>query len=162
MVKSLLEQLEEHINVDCDSLDPAFIKTLPIKCHDQTSNQRIVHEAIVAPENAHIVEAVVKEFKGQAWEEIYVNSVSVAQGDFGGGQTSPAVPSDHHLRSWWGVITNNPTDFFQLARIAATVIPVISGTVLSQTSPCRAHDKDYVLLDARRRHKAYLAAGIPS
>ena len=76
MVKSLLEQLEEHVNVDCDSLDPIFIKTLPIKCHDQTSNQRIVHEAIVAPENAHILEAVVKELKGQPWDEVYVGAVS--------------------------------------------------------------------------------------
>lgn len=75
MVKSLLEQLEEHINVDCDSLDPVFIKSLPIKCHDQTSNQRIVHDAIVAPENLHIVESAVKELKGRSWDEVYVTSV---------------------------------------------------------------------------------------
>ncbi|KAH8896622.1 putative transaldolase [Thozetella sp. PMI_491] len=123
MVKTLLEQLEEHINVDCDNLDPVFIKSLPIKCHDQTSNQRIVHDAIVAPENAHILEATVKDFKGQPWDDIYVNT---------------------------------------LARIAATVAPVISGTLLSQTSPSRAYDKEYILFDARRRHKAYMAAGIPA
>ncbi|CAK7202228.1 hypothetical protein SEUCBS139899_004950 [Sporothrix eucalyptigena] len=121
--KTLLEVLEDHINVDADSLDPAFIKSLPIRCHDQTSNQRIVHEAIVDPVNAAIVEQTVRELKGQPWDEVYV---------------------------------------LALARIAATVLPVISGTVLSQTSPTRANDKEFVLFDARRRHKAYLSAGIPS
>jgi transaldolase len=76
MVKTLLEQLEEHMNVDCDTLDPIFINSLPIKCHDQTSNQRIVHEAIVAPENARLVEDTVKELKGQPWDEVYVTCVS--------------------------------------------------------------------------------------
>ena len=76
MTKTLLEVLEEHINVDCDSLDPAFIKTLPIKCHDQTSNQRIVHEAIVAPENAHILESTVRDLKGEPCDEVYVTAVS--------------------------------------------------------------------------------------
>lgn len=121
--KTLLEVLEDHINVDADSLDPAFIKSLPVRCHDQTSNQRIVHEAIVDPVNAAIVEKTVRELKGQPWDEVYV---------------------------------------LALARIAANVLPVISGTVLSQTSPTRANDKDYVLFDARRRHKAYLSAGIPA
>jgi hypothetical protein len=58
---SLLEQLEQHLNVDCDNLDPAFIQTLPIRPHDQTSNQRIVHEAFVAPENKEFMEKTVKE-----------------------------------------------------------------------------------------------------
>lgn len=121
--KTLLEVLEDHINVDADSLDPTFIKSLPIRCHDQTSNQRIVHDALIDPVNAAIVEQTVRELKGQTWDEVYVLAV---------------------------------------ARIAATVLPVISGTVLSQTSPTRANDKDFVLLDARRRHKAYLSAGIPA
>lgn len=75
MVKSLLEQLEDHINVDCDSLDPSFIKSLPIRCHDQTSNQRIVHEAITDPTNAYITKAVVEELKGQPWDDVYVTAV---------------------------------------------------------------------------------------
>lgn len=75
MRKTLLEQLEEHINVDCDTLDSGFIKTLPIRCHDQTSNQRIVYDAIVAPENQSIVEGAVRELKGQPWDEVYVLAV---------------------------------------------------------------------------------------
>ncbi|CAK7236014.1 hypothetical protein SCUCBS95973_009462 [Sporothrix curviconia] len=74
--KTLLEVLEDHIN------------SLPIRCHDQTSNQRIVHEAIADPVNATIVEKTVGELKGQPWDEVYV---------------------------------------LALARIAATVLPVISG-----------------------------------
>jgi transaldolase len=73
---SLLEQLEQHLNVDCDNLDPAFIQTLPIRPHDQTSNQRIVHEAFVAPENKDIMEKTVKEMKGSSWDDIYVVCVS--------------------------------------------------------------------------------------
>lgn len=54
------------------------------------------------------------------------------------------------------------TAVFKLSRIAATVAPIISGVMLSQTSAAHAYDKDYILRDARRRHKAYMAAGIPA
>ncbi|ORY25073.1 putative transaldolase [Naematelia encephala] len=68
---SLLEQLENSIAVDADTMDPAFIASLPIQCHDMTSNQRFVHEAITAPHNRDIVHKTIKEMKGSPWEEIY-------------------------------------------------------------------------------------------
>lgn len=143
---SLLEQLEQHLNVDCDNLDPAFIQTLPIRPHDQTSNQRIVHEAFVAPENKEIMEKTVKDMKGSSWDDIYVVCVSRS------GVLVQIAPRKLHI---------SLTLVLQLARIAATVAPHISGKVLSQTSPSHAYDKDYIVMDARRRYNAYIAAGIP-
>ena len=68
---SLLEQLSETVNIDADTLDAAFIASLPITCHDVTSKQGFVHEALVAPVNKEIVERTVREMKGQPWEEVY-------------------------------------------------------------------------------------------
>lgn len=73
---TLLEQLEEHLNVDCDTMNADFIKSLPITCHDMTSNQRFVHEALTAEHNKQLVENTVKEMKGKSWEEVYAVCVS--------------------------------------------------------------------------------------
>ena len=68
---TLLEQLEGSISVDADTMNADFIKSLPIKCHDMTSNQRFVHEALTAEHNKEIVETTVREMKGKSWEEVY-------------------------------------------------------------------------------------------
>lgn len=72
---SLIEQLEEHMNVDVDSLDPIFVQSLPIQPHDQTSNQRIVHEAIVNPAHQTDVEQIIRSAPGASWEEVYARCV---------------------------------------------------------------------------------------
>ena len=77
MGKSLLEQLAEHINIDVDSFDLGFIRSMPIKFHDQTSNQQLAHEALTSPENTSIVTSTTQELIGKPWDEIYVNAVSL-------------------------------------------------------------------------------------
>lgn len=74
---TLLEQLEGSIAVDADTMNADFIRSLPIKCHDMTSNQRFVHEALTAEHNKAIVEGAVKELKGKSWEEVYATCVSI-------------------------------------------------------------------------------------
>lgn len=76
MVVTLLERLEEHVNVDCDTLDTAYIQRMPIVFHDQTSNPKVVHTAITAMENRDILEAAVKELQGQPWDVVYITCVS--------------------------------------------------------------------------------------
>ena len=73
---TLLEQLNTLIAVDADTLDAAFIASLPTKLHDMTSNPRFILEALLAPENKEVVEGVVKDMKGKAWDEVYPYLVS--------------------------------------------------------------------------------------
>lgn len=75
-VKSLLEQLEEHVNVDADTYDSDFIRTMPFTPHDATSNQGFIHAAIIDPRNREIVEGVIKDLDGESWEAVYAVCVS--------------------------------------------------------------------------------------
>lgn len=68
--------METALNVDADALDAKFIWGLPIKVHDVTSNQRFVHEALVADVNKEIVGRTVREMKGKSWKEVYAVCVS--------------------------------------------------------------------------------------
>ncbi|OBT68862.1 hypothetical protein VE03_02063 [Pseudogymnoascus sp. 23342-1-I1] len=65
-----LEKLEEQLNVDVDSMDPTFAKSLPFKPHNQTSNQLLVNEQMSIPENKELFLKAVKERKDQGWEAI--------------------------------------------------------------------------------------------
>lgn len=52
-------------------MDPAEAKKLlPFKPHDQTSNQRLVYEQMISPENREVFLATAKELKDQGWEAI--------------------------------------------------------------------------------------------
>lgn len=73
---TLLEQLEGHVNVDCDTMNADFIKSLPITCHDMTSNQRFVHEALTAEHNKELFESTVRELKGKSWEDVYATCIA--------------------------------------------------------------------------------------
>ena len=74
---SLLEQLSETVNIDADTLNVEFIAGLPIRCHDVTSNQGFVHEALTAPVNKELVERTVREMKDAPWEEVYAVCVGL-------------------------------------------------------------------------------------
>lgn len=76
--RSLLEQVEGPLAVDADTMNAEFIKSLPIRCHDMTSNQRFVHEALTAEHNKEIVEGAVRELRGKGWEEVYAVCVSAS------------------------------------------------------------------------------------
>lgn len=52
-------------------MDPAEARRfLPFKPHDQTSNQRLVYEQMISPENQELFLKTVKEGKEEGWEVI--------------------------------------------------------------------------------------------
>lgn len=71
------------VNVDVDSMDPTFARSLPFKPHDQTSNQLLVNEQMSIPENKELFLNAVKEYKDQGWEAVLDRIV--------GGSISPAA-----------------------------------------------------------------------
>ncbi|KAF6839843.1 transaldolase b [Colletotrichum musicola] len=68
---TLLEKLEEQINVDVDWMDPEYIKSMPIVPHDQTSNQLWVDIQLRHPSNRDLLLETAKELKDQGWLAIY-------------------------------------------------------------------------------------------
>ncbi|CAG9983720.1 unnamed protein product [Clonostachys byssicola] len=66
-----LMKLQEQLNVDIDCMDPAEAKKLlPFKPCDQTSNQRLVYEQMISPENRDLFLQTAKEAKDEGWEVI--------------------------------------------------------------------------------------------
>lgn len=59
------------MSIDIDCMDPAEAqKLLPFKPYDQTSNQRIVYEQMIAPENRELFHQTVREGKDEGWQAI--------------------------------------------------------------------------------------------
>jgi len=56
-------------------MDPTFAKNLPIRPHNQTSNQLLVEEQMAIPENKEMVAKAVKEYKDQGWQAIHTRIV---------------------------------------------------------------------------------------
>ncbi|KAI6363989.1 hypothetical protein MCOR25_005725 [Pyricularia grisea] len=69
--KSCLERLEEMLDVDVDDMDADFIRSMPIKPHDQTSNQAFVDVALAQESNKNLIVQVATEMKGSEWLAIY-------------------------------------------------------------------------------------------
>ncbi|KAL4864770.1 hypothetical protein BDV12DRAFT_205527 [Aspergillus spectabilis] len=67
--RTLLDRLGELCNVDVDDIDTAFIKSLPFKPHNQTSNQQIVCNAMLADPNRKLFTDMVHKYGDQGWEE---------------------------------------------------------------------------------------------
>ncbi|KAM0559921.1 hypothetical protein ACHAPJ_003871 [Fusarium lateritium] len=66
-----LDKLQEQLKIDIDCMDPAEAKRfLPFKPYDQTSNQRLVYEQMVAPENHELFLKTVKEGKDEGVDVI--------------------------------------------------------------------------------------------
>ncbi|KAF4964565.1 hypothetical protein FSARC_7524 [Fusarium sarcochroum] len=66
-----LDKLQKQLKIDIDCMDPAEARRfLPFKPYDQTSNQRLVYEQMVAPENRELFLKTVKEGKDEGWEVI--------------------------------------------------------------------------------------------
>ncbi|KAJ4264542.1 hypothetical protein NW762_005744 [Fusarium torreyae] len=66
-----LDKLQEQLKIDIDCMDPAEAKRfLPFKPYDQTSNQRLVYEQMVAPENRELFLKTVKEGKDEGVDVI--------------------------------------------------------------------------------------------
>ncbi|PNP81076.1 hypothetical protein FNYG_05543 [Fusarium nygamai] len=66
-----LDKLQEQVKIDIDCMDPAEAKRfLSFKPHDQTSNQRLVYEQMISPENRELFLKTVEEGKDEGWEII--------------------------------------------------------------------------------------------
>lgn len=59
------------VNIDIDCMDPKEAqKLLPFKPVDQTSNQRLVYEQMILPENRDMFVTAVRDYKKDGWEAI--------------------------------------------------------------------------------------------
>ncbi|KAG7418268.1 hypothetical protein ACKAV7_002927 [Fusarium commune] len=69
--QSWLDKLEEQLNVDVDWMAPEWIKSMPFKFHDQTSNQLWVDIQLGDDSNKELFEQTTKELKDKGWLSIY-------------------------------------------------------------------------------------------
>ncbi|KAG8164102.1 hypothetical protein KVR01_006020 [Diaporthe batatas] len=69
-----LEKLEEQLNVDVDWMDPEYVKNMPFKPHDQTSNQHLVDIQLGRESNAELLEQTARELKDEGWLAIYTRA----------------------------------------------------------------------------------------
>lgn len=65
------------VDVDVDWMDPEYIKNMPIKPHDQTSNQLWVNIELHRPSNAQLLRQVARELKDEGWLAVYTRVVSL-------------------------------------------------------------------------------------
>jgi transaldolase len=56
-------------------MDPEYIKAMPIKPHDQTSNQLWVDIQLGHPSNAELLVETTKELQDRGWLAIYTRMV---------------------------------------------------------------------------------------
>lgn len=56
-------------------MDPEYVKNMPIKPHDQTSNQLWVDIQLHHESNAELLKETTKDLKGQGWLPIYTRMV---------------------------------------------------------------------------------------
>jgi transaldolase len=59
------------VNVDVDWMDPEYVKNMPLKPHDQTSNQLWVDIQLGDASNADLLLKTAKELKDKGWLAIY-------------------------------------------------------------------------------------------
>ncbi|KAL7793852.1 hypothetical protein V8C37DRAFT_409413 [Trichoderma ceciliae] len=69
MARSMLHRLEDLCNVDVDDADTELIKSIPFTPHNQTSNQAIITNALVADEP--LLKDLVRQYGSQGWERVY-------------------------------------------------------------------------------------------
>ncbi|UKZ52772.1 hypothetical protein TrVGV298_006559 [Trichoderma virens] len=69
MARSMLHRLEDLCNVDVDDADTELIKSIPFTPHNQTSNQAIITNALLADEA--LLKDLVRQYGSQGWERVY-------------------------------------------------------------------------------------------
>ncbi|VUC29132.1 unnamed protein product [Clonostachys rosea] len=69
--RTLLTRLDELCNVDVDDADFEFIKSLPFKPYNQTSNQAIITQAITSETNRPLLSDCIKKYGSQGWETVF-------------------------------------------------------------------------------------------
>lgn len=65
--------------MDIDWMDPAFIKSLPRKPHDQTSNQLWMGIQLAQTSNTELLKTTAKELKAEGWLATYSKMVSLTK-----------------------------------------------------------------------------------
>ncbi|KAJ5114810.1 hypothetical protein NUU61_000569 [Penicillium alfredii] len=66
-----LERLQGQLKIDIDCMDPVEAKRwLPFQPEDQTSNQRLVYEQMISPDNRELFLQTAREYKAKGWEAI--------------------------------------------------------------------------------------------
>ncbi|KAK6450231.1 transaldolase [Trichoderma asperellum] len=69
MARTMLHRLEDLCNVDVDDADTALIKSIPFTPHNQTSNQAIITNALLADQA--LLKNLVRQYGSQGWERVY-------------------------------------------------------------------------------------------
>lgn len=57
-------------------MDPEYVKSMPIKPHDQTSNPVFVDLALGSESNAGLLEKTAQDLREKGWLAIYTRMVS--------------------------------------------------------------------------------------
>lgn len=65
------------VNIDVDWMDPDYIKSMPIKPHDQTSNQIWLGIQLAHASNAEVLRQTTKDLAKEGWVAIYSRMVGV-------------------------------------------------------------------------------------
>jgi transaldolase len=68
-------ELMKAVNIDIDSMDPTFIKSLPRKPHDKTSNQLRMGIQLAHTSNTKLLKSTAKEFKATRGLALYSKMV---------------------------------------------------------------------------------------
>ena len=63
------------VNIDVDWMDPDFIKSMPMKPHDQTSNQLWLGIQLGHPSNESALAACAQRMRGEGWLAVYTKMV---------------------------------------------------------------------------------------
>lgn len=63
------------VNIDIDWMDPDYTQSLPLRLHDQTSNQIFVDIQLAHPSNRDMFIKTARELKERSWVEIYTRMV---------------------------------------------------------------------------------------
>lgn len=63
------------VDIDIDWMDPDYTQSLPLRLHDQTSNQIFVDIQLAHPSNRDMFIEAARELKERSWVEIYTRMV---------------------------------------------------------------------------------------
>ena len=130
------------VNIDVDWMDPTFIRSLPFKPHDQTSNQLWQGIQLSHASNAELLKETAKELAGKGWLAVYTRMVS--------------------LRDFVCTIRGFANMFHDLqgAIMCKEVLGLIQGRVLVQTSPSQAYSVENTVAHALLCDEEFKQQGI--
>lgn len=69
------------VDVDVDWMDPKYVKNMPIKPHDQTSNQLWVNIELHRASKAQLLHQTARDLKDKGWLAVYTRVVGLPRGE---------------------------------------------------------------------------------